>query len=98
MRVPLCLFTESCLPNHRTTEPPNHRTTEPPNHRTTEPPNHLAGPDPARQAKPMASTTITQMPTWRRLPIGVEFNGDGEAHARVWAPARRSVELVTVRG
>jgi hypothetical protein len=38
MRAPLCRFTESCLLNHRTTEPPNHRTTEPPNHRTTEPP------------------------------------------------------------
>src|SRR5258708_36554939 len=43
----------------------------------------------------MASTTATEIPAWRRLPIGVEVNADGAAHARVWAPRRKSVELVT---
>jgi maltooligosyltrehalose trehalohydrolase len=43
----------------------------------------------------MASTTATKIPAWRRLPIGVEVNADGAAHARVWAPRRKSVELVT---
>src|SRR5258708_13714386 len=43
----------------------------------------------------MASTTATEIPAWRRLPIGVEINADGAAHARVWAPRRKSVELVT---
>src|SRR4051812_43371169 len=53
-----------------------------------------AGPVPARVCGPMASTTFPNLPTWRRLPIGVELNNDGEAHARVWAPDRESVELV----
>jgi maltooligosyltrehalose trehalohydrolase len=35
------------------------------------------------------------LPAWRRLPIGVELNPAGGAHARVWAPKRKSVELVT---
>src|SRR4051812_11950392 len=35
--------------------------------------------------------------THRRLPIGVEIVRDG-AHARVWAPKRKSVELVTYNG
>jgi len=35
--------------------------------------------------------------TGRRLPVGVELIPDG-AHARVWAPRRRSVELVTYNG
>ena len=35
------------------------------------------------------------VPGWRRLPIGVELNPSGGAHARVWAPKRKSVELVT---
>ncbi|HET9426680.1 MAG TPA: malto-oligosyltrehalose trehalohydrolase [Gemmatimonadaceae bacterium] len=35
------------------------------------------------------------IPGWRRLPIGVELDPSGGAHARVWAPKRRSVELVT---
>jgi maltooligosyltrehalose trehalohydrolase len=43
----------------------------------------------------MTSTTISKIPTWRRLPIGVEMRGDDEAHARVWAPRRKAVELVT---
>ena len=37
----------------------------------------------------MAST----VPSWRRLPIGVELNSDG-AHARVWAPKRKQVDFV----
>lgn len=43
----------------------------------------------------MPRTTTTTIPAWRRLPIGVEVNADGTAHARVWAPRRKSVELVT---
>jgi maltooligosyltrehalose trehalohydrolase len=38
------------------------------------------------------------IPGWRRLPIGVELNPAGGAHARVWAPERESVELVTYDG
>ena len=34
------------------------------------------------------------VPKWRRLPIGVELNPDGGAHARVWAPKRKTVEFV----
>src|SRR5688572_24878951 len=30
----------------------------------------------------------------RRLPAGVEVRSGGEAHARVWAPACRSVDVV----
>ncbi len=37
----------------------------------------------------------SRTPGWRRLPIGVELNPDGGAHARVWAPKRRQVEVVT---
>ena len=43
----------------------------------------------------MARTTTSKIPAWRRLPIGVEVSADGTAHARVWAPRRSSVELVT---
>lgn len=46
----------------------------------------------------MARTTNSKIPAWRRLPIGVELNADGAAHARVWAPRRQSVELVTYDG
>ena len=42
----------------------------------------------------MARTTI---PSWRRLPIGVELDPAG-AHARVWAPKRRTVEFVVGGG
>ena len=35
--------------------------------------------------------------THRRIPIGVELTRDG-AHARVWAPTRKSVELVSYNG
>jgi maltooligosyltrehalose trehalohydrolase len=35
------------------------------------------------------------LPAWRRFPIGVELSPDGGAHARVWAPKRKSVELVS---
>jgi maltooligosyltrehalose trehalohydrolase len=40
----------------------------------------------------MASSTI---PGWRRLPIGVELDPEGGAHARVWAPKRKTVEFVS---
>jgi maltooligosyltrehalose trehalohydrolase len=43
----------------------------------------------------MASSTI---PGWRRLPIGVELDPEGGAHARVWAPKRRTVEFVDESG
>src|ERR1051325_2499175 len=41
----------------------------------------------------MASTIRQSLA--RRIPIGVELSRDGGAHARVWAPLRSSVELVT---
>src|SRR5262245_50295969 len=46
------------------------------------------------------STLLTSMPhdstkvCHRRLPIGIEYQGDGTSHARVWAPAVREVALV----
>jgi maltooligosyltrehalose trehalohydrolase len=43
----------------------------------------------------MARSTI---PGWRRLPIGVELDPDGGAHARVWAPKRNTVEFVVEGG
>jgi len=45
-----------------------------------------------RSAASTADTLILVMP--RRLPVGVEALGDGGAHARVWAPKARRVELV----
>ena len=39
----------------------------------------------------MARSTI---PGWRRQPIGVELDPQGGAHARVWAPKRKTVEFV----
>src|SRR4051812_21054847 len=43
----------------------------------------------------MARSTI---PSWRRLPIGVELDPDRGAHARVWAPKRKTVEFVDEQG
>jgi maltooligosyltrehalose trehalohydrolase len=43
----------------------------------------------------MARSTI---PGCRRLPVGVELDPDGGAHARVWAPKRKTVEFVTEKG
>jgi maltooligosyltrehalose trehalohydrolase len=40
----------------------------------------------------------TDLPAWRRLPIGVELGPGGGAHARVWAPKRKRVEFVTYDG
>ena len=40
----------------------------------------------------------TETPHWRRLPIGVELNPEGGAHARVWAPKRKTVEFVCETG
>src|SRR5437762_3445632 len=37
-------------------------------------------------------------PSWRRLPVGVELNPEGGAHARVWAPKRKTVEFVSEDG
>jgi maltooligosyltrehalose trehalohydrolase len=45
----------------------------------------------------MASEQMA-VPGWRRLPIGVELNPKGGAHARVWAPKRKQVELVSYDG
>ncbi|HEX7019208.1 MAG TPA: alpha-amylase family glycosyl hydrolase, partial [Gemmatimonadaceae bacterium] len=33
-------------------------------------------------------------PDWRRFPIGVEVSPAGTPHARVWAPARRRVDVI----
>ena len=33
-------------------------------------------------------------PDWRRFPIGVELSPAGTPHARVWAPARRRVDVI----
>src|SRR4051812_39899988 len=46
------------------------------------------------------SRTIREssLPAWRRYSRGVEVSDDGHVHARVWAPRRTSVELVTYRG
>jgi maltooligosyltrehalose trehalohydrolase len=45
----------------------------------------------------MHGTTNPITPAWRRLPVGVEIDAKGQAHARVWAPRRKSVELVCIR-
>jgi maltooligosyltrehalose trehalohydrolase len=41
----------------------------------------------------VSSTAATRR---RRLSAGVELTGDGAAHARVWAPACRSVDVVAI--
>jgi maltooligosyltrehalose trehalohydrolase len=41
---------------------------------------------------------LSRYPTWRRRPIGVELNPDGGAHARVWAPKRKTVEFLAEGG
>jgi maltooligosyltrehalose trehalohydrolase len=41
-----------------------------------------------------ASGPPSNLPRWRRYPIGVELSSDGRIHARVWAPRRSEVELV----
>ena len=38
--------------------------------------------------------TAVRAPTVRRLPVGAEVQPGGGVHFRVWAPARRSVEVV----
>jgi len=35
----------------------------------------------------------SHLPAWRRQPIGVEIAPEGGAHARVWAPGKRTVEF-----
>ena len=40
------------------------------------------------------STAAPSIPTWRRYPIGVEPTSNRRAHARVWAPKRRSVAFL----
>ena len=40
-----------------------------------------------------ADVSAPLIPAWRRYPIGVEISQSGEAHARVWAPRHRSVEI-----
>ncbi len=39
-------------------------------------------------------TANESVPTWRRLPIGAEIATDGGVHFRVWAPRRRTVDVV----
>ena len=36
---------------------------------------------------------MSRTPARRRYPIGAEILGDGTAHVRVWAPARKRVEV-----
>src|SRR6266567_1041030 len=36
----------------------------------------------------------TVLPDWRRFPVGTEVGPKGSVHARVWAPGKKSVELV----
>ncbi|MDF1504169.1 malto-oligosyltrehalose trehalohydrolase [Roseisolibacter sp. H3M3-2] len=40
------------------------------------------------------TTATLQLPTWRRLPVGAERAPEGGVHFRVWAPARRRVEVL----
>ena len=40
------------------------------------------------------TTATMPLPTWRRLPVGAELAPGGGVHFRVWAPERRSVEVV----
>jgi maltooligosyltrehalose trehalohydrolase len=40
----------------------------------------------------------SNVPGWRRLSIGVELDPEGGAHARVWAPKRKTVEFVEEGG
>jgi len=35
----------------------------------------------------------SDIPAWRRFPIGVELSKSGDVHARVWAPRHRIVEI-----
>jgi maltooligosyltrehalose trehalohydrolase len=44
------------------------------------------------------TTRESFIPTWRRYPIGVELGPDQSAHARVWAPTYKNVELVIEAG
>ncbi|MBV8201908.1 MAG: malto-oligosyltrehalose trehalohydrolase [Acidobacteria bacterium] len=55
---------------------------------------------PPRTAPPpaAASPTATHSPHRRRLPIGAEVAPGGGVHFRVWAPARRRVEVVFAAG
>ena len=45
-------------------------------------------------ASPHTAPAIA-LPTWRRYPIGVEVAPEGLVHARVWAPKRRRVAVVS---
>src|SRR5262249_11914227 len=40
------------------------------------------------------TTRMGQSRPGRRLPVGAEVLREGEVHFRVWAPGRRSVEVV----
>src|ERR1051325_12235023 len=45
------------------------------------------------------STSTSERRGGRRFPIGVEIDANGGgAHARLWAPARKSVEVVVYGG
>src|SRR3954465_7548927 len=67
---------------------------------TTCPTNTLAGGicgiDPARIGEVMANTNtvVTEIPAWRRYPIGAEIAPDGSAHVRVWAPRGPTVSFL----
>ncbi|HWC46852.1 MAG TPA: hypothetical protein VG868_12140, partial [Casimicrobiaceae bacterium] len=54
------------------------------------------GIDPARIHEVMANpnTVVTEIPAWRRYPIGAEIAPDGSTHVRVWAPRAPTVSFV----
>jgi maltooligosyltrehalose trehalohydrolase len=50
---------------------------------------------PGSTASEHAARPTPKHPTARRLPVGVEYLGDHQAHIRVWAPAAKQVSVVT---
>ena len=40
------------------------------------------------------NTVVTEIPAWRRYPIGAEIAPDGSTHVRVWAPRGPTVSFV----
>jgi maltooligosyltrehalose trehalohydrolase len=69
---------------------------------TTCPTSTLAGEncgiDPARIDEIMVNpnTVVTEIPAWRRYPIGAEVAPDGSTHVRVWAPRAPAASFVSL--
>ena len=42
------------------------------------------------------NTIVTEIPAWRRYPVGAEIAPDGSTHARVWAPRAPAVSFVAL--